>query len=356
MRALSATECITPAIERTKRILFAPFRKGRTWKLAATAYVSVMGSFFLPVPLAILALPWVPTPDKMGRGAFTLLFLFFVLFETAFIWLFFYFGARLQFVLFDIVLFKAEFVAPVWRKYKPQAWRWIGLKAAFGTAITLIAGIPLAAWSIHAFSRLAVQPGQPPPPGFVAGFLLTTFIVMGWFSLYLLVTSLLGDFVLPSLALESTSLSDAISRFMALLKAEPAQVFYFSCLKVVLAIAGFIALEIVVFIGEIAIGIPVGIVGFVGWLSLHNLGAAGALMMTAGGVILYLGVIAALFYLIIGLQGCLITFFQCYGMYFLGGRYPLLGSLLEPPPLRQPAPAPLLPDLPPPMPLESGAL
>jgi hypothetical protein len=179
---------------------------------------------------------------------------------------------------------------------------------------------------------------------------------MGWFSLYLLVTSLLGDFVLPSLALESTSLSDAISRSMALLKAEPAQVFYFSCLKVVLAIAGFIALEIVVFIGEIAIGIPVGIVGFVGWLSLHNLGAAGALMMTAGGVILYLGVIAALFYLIIGLQGCLITFFQCYGMYFLGGRYPLLGSLLEPPPLRQPAPAPLLPDLPPPMPLESGAL
>ena len=42
-----------------------------------------------------------------------------------------------------------------------------------------------------------------------------------------------------------------------------------------------------------------------------------------------------LFYFMFGFMGCIMTFFQAYGMYFLGGRYPLLGDLLDrttPPP------------------------
>jgi hypothetical protein len=359
MRPLSASEAISPAIDRTKAVLFRPFRKGRSWKLAATAYLSAMGCMFLPIPLAILILPWVTTPQTMSRTAFVALFASIVAIYTVVTWLFFYFGARLEFVLFDIVLFKAEFVAPVWRKYSPQTWRWIGLKVVFGTVVSLIAGVPIAVWGVRAIGQLALQPGQPPPPGFIGSFFLFSFIATGWFSLLFLLSSLLGDFVLPPLALENTTLSDALGRFMALLKAEPGQVFAFCCFKVLLGIVALIVMEIAIFIAEFVIAIPLGIVGFLGWLVLHQLGAAGVLMMAAGAVLLYAAFFGLFLYFVLGMQGCIMTFFQAYGMYFLGGRYPLLGDLIDrfiPQPYPYPAgfPPPLAdPQIPPPIPPEA---
>jgi hypothetical protein len=52
--------------------------------------------------------------------------------------------------------------------------------------------------------------------------------------------------------------------------------------------------------------------------------------MTAGAVTLGLVFIAFLFYVIFLVIGCVHTFLQAYALYFLGGRYPLLGDLLEP--------------------------
>jgi integral membrane sensor domain MASE1 len=54
MRILSATEAVSPAIARTKLVLFKPFRLGRSWKLAATGYLSGTASMFLPFPLIYL--------------------------------------------------------------------------------------------------------------------------------------------------------------------------------------------------------------------------------------------------------------------------------------------------------------
>jgi hypothetical protein len=359
MRTLSAAEAISPAIDRTKDVLFRPFRKGRSWKLAATAYLSAMGCFFLPIPLAILILPWMATPATMSKSTFVAVTACGLAIYSAFLWLLFYFGARLEFVLFDIVLFKAELVAPVWRKYSPQTWRWIGLKVAFGTVVSVIAGIPIAYWGIHAFSRLAFQPGQPPPPGFVNTFVLLPIFFIGWFSLLFLASSLLGDFVLPSLALENATVSVAMGRFMALLRAEPGQVFFFCCFKVLLGIVALIAMELAIFIAEFVVAIPLGVVGFFGWLILHQLGAAGVLMMTVGAVLLYVAFVVFFFYFVLGMQGCIMTFFQAYGMYFLGGRYPLLGDMMDrfiPQPYPYPAGFPTslaTPQIPPPTPPEA---
>src|SRR5215469_18758536 len=51
MRPLSAAEAIQPAIQRTRTVLFQPFQMGRSWKLAATAYLSGLGAFFIPTPI-----------------------------------------------------------------------------------------------------------------------------------------------------------------------------------------------------------------------------------------------------------------------------------------------------------------
>jgi hypothetical protein len=143
---------------------------------------------------------------------------------------------------------------------------------------------------------------------------------------------------------------------VALIKAEPKQLIYFALFKVLLAIVGAIVQQIATIVAELIVLIPYGLICFVGWILLHSFGEVGKVLMTAGSVVLDLALIVAIFYFLILIQGCILTFFQAYGLYFLGGRYPLLGSMLEPPPPPELAPLPLLPDLPPAMPLESGAL
>jgi len=46
MKPLSATECITPAIERTKSLLFRPFQWRAFLKLTAVAFFAEIGSGF----------------------------------------------------------------------------------------------------------------------------------------------------------------------------------------------------------------------------------------------------------------------------------------------------------------------
>jgi hypothetical protein len=329
MRVLSASEAISPAIERTKFVLFRPFRKGRSWKLAATAYLSTMGCVFIPIPLLLLLLPWIHAPATISRSTFTLIFAGIAFFYSAIMFVFFYIGARLDFVLFDIVLFKAEFVAPVWRKYAPHTWRWIGLKVVFGTVLSVIAGAPLAVWGLHAMPVLFVQPGQMPSPQAFATLFGFYFTVMAVLGVIFLASSLLGNFVLPYIALEDASLAVGLRRYADLIEAEPGQMVLFVIFKVLLGIVALIALEVGIILIEIILAIPIGIIAFLGWLALHHLGPAGTLMMAAGGIVLYFCFFVGLFYFLLGLQGVVIIFFQAYAMYFLGGRYPLLGNLID---------------------------
>jgi hypothetical protein len=355
MRPLSAIECISPAIARTKLILFAPFRKGRSWKLAATAHLSFMGCLFIPLPLAVFILPLIQTPIGTSKAEFDLVTMGVLAVMTVIFSVLFYIGARLEFALLDIVLFKANFVAPLWRKYRQHTWRWAGLKIAFATIISTFIGFPLYCWFAHSMSRFPMQSGQPASPELVGSFFLMWIFGMVWISFFLLCSSLLGDFVLPYIAIEDATLRNAVRSFAILIKEEPKQMTYFALLKVVFAIVGFIVQEVAALIVELVALIPLCLIGFIGWLLLHSFGVIGHALMVAGCVSLYLVGIVFVFYALIGIQGCVITFFQAYGLYFLSGRYPLLGDILEPPSTYV-SPVTLPEDPIPPMPLENGQL
>jgi hypothetical protein len=71
------------------------------------------------------------------------------------------------------------------------------------------------------------------------------------------------------------------------------------------------------------------------------------MLMAAGAIVLGLIFVAFLFYIGLLVMGCVYIFFQAYAMYFLAGRYPLLGSLLDPPPPALIRAEPLPPDVPP---------
>src|SRR6516225_3289559 len=79
---------------------------------------------------------------------------------------FFYLGARMEFVLFDIVLLNEKFVAPSWRRHGNQAWRWVGFKMLFSIALSILLG-PLFYLAYRAFMAqmpIVAPPGQPPSP------------------------------------------------------------------------------------------------------------------------------------------------------------------------------------------------
>lgn len=348
MRVLSATEAITPAIDRTKAVLFQPFKKGTSWKLAATAYLAVMGSIFLPTPLAFLGVPGRPRVvgamlllAAVGVGLSGLMFLFF------------YVGARMQFVLFDLVLTRSRTISPLWKKYGFCTGRWIGLKLLLSAVSIAACVIPLVSSFRYLTTNLSMLPGQPPSPQLVRGFLLTYAIIMLAIFFVMLCSSLLNDFVLPPIALENASLGEAMRRFGRLLKTEPGQVVHYIVLKAILVVAAGIALEIGIIVAELVAAIPLGLIALLGWFVLHSQGSVGHALLIAGDIVLFLTFVVFLIYMSIGITGCIVVFFQAYSLYFLGGRYPALGDLLEPPPAGfvatapPPEPPPSLPVLPP---------
>ena len=340
MRPLSATEAISPAIDRTRAILFQPFLKGRSWKLAATAYLSAMGLVFIPYGLVFFAAPH-------SEGSLPLIFTaIFGVVVTLVMLLFFYLGSRLQFALFAIVLEKAQMVAPLWRRFGDRTWGWLGLKLVLSLAVCFVFGIPLIAQFRDLMTLFAsLQPGQPPSGELFVRIMLIYAIILLPIMFLMLCSSLLGDFVLPSIALENVTVGEACRRFMLLIKAEPGQLAFFTLFKVLLAIAGAICMQTGVLLAEIVGFIVFGVIGGLGWLILHSLGTIGHIMMIAGGITLGLFFMVFLFYVMIIFMGAVHIFHQAYSLYFLGGRYPLLGDVLDPA-----AATPPLPNYPPPMP------
>lgn len=343
MRTLSASEAISPAIDRTKAILFQPFQKGRSWKLAATAYLAVMGNFFLPTHLTFFL--GTRRPGVPGAG-FLIFYVVFGVVITLVMFAIFYIGARLQFARLDIVVNKAQMVAPLWKKYGRCTWRWIGFKLALSIIFLIVCGVPL----IHGFRFLMTHlptPGQPPPPEFMRGFFMAYAGMMLAFFALMLVVSLFNDFVLPSVALENVSVSEGLRRFVELIRSEPGQIISYIFFKAILGIAAAVAMEIAILIVEFIAMIPLGIIGLLGYFVLHSLGPIGQVLLVAGGVVLLLVFLVLLLYTTIFFSGCFVVFFEAYAVYFLGGRYPMLGDLLEPAPsgftFATPVPPPDLP-------------
>jgi hypothetical protein len=145
----------------------------------------------------------------------------------------------------------------------------------------------------------------------------------------------------PSLALESVPLSEALRRFGRLVRAEPGQFALYCLLKIVLGFVGYMALgfafELVLLVAFCIVGLVALLFGFL----LHLAGVATGVLIglaIAVGIVLYLALFG--YVMVIGV-GVFLTFFESYSLYFLAGRYPLLGDLLaRSTPAPQPPPVP----------------
>ena len=337
MQPLNAIDAISPAIARTRLVLFSPFRVGRSWKLAITGYLAFTATFFLPFPLFYLS--YALRAQRAGHAQIASLVIAAVAVLLLLFLLFFYVCARLEFVFFEIVLRREQFVAPAWRRYAAQTWPWIAVKLVLGAVVAILFGAPLLALIHHGLfsSMMLMKPGQPPPPDFFINLLKFEFVAFGVFGFLFLVGSLLTDFVLPSLALEDTSLAEAFRRFFGLLRREPAQVAGYIGMKVLLAAGGYIGQMVIYYATLILVLIALAIVFVLGYIVLHLLHVPVAVMLVLAAVVGITVYFISIFYVLFLLMGTVLTFLQAYALYFLGGRYPLVGLALEastpPPPL-----------------------
>jgi hypothetical protein len=358
MRPLSPTDCVSPAIARTRLILFRPFRFGRTWKLSATAYVARGGTIFLPFPLIYLA--FLPVILKHHGQAMALFAACGILVATAlFVWIFML-CSRLQFAHFDIVLNRGQFVAPAWRKYKESSRNWTYVKLVFGLVVTLITAVPLALYLKRVLPLFTITPGQPPPPGFVASLFAIYGIFFLCFGTFYLIVAICADFIVPSIALEGTTIQEAFRRMWLLFRGEPGASVGYCFFKVLLGVGGYaammIAFEMVLLLVMVIVG---GLAVGIGFL-LHNAHVPSPVLIglaTLVGIAFYIFILWAVTIAV----GSLFTFLEAYTLYFLAGRYPMLGDLLErstphpavlayapPPPQWQQASYPPPPTYPPP--------
>lgn len=334
MKRLTPSEAIGPAFNRTREILFQPFHFGRSWKLAASTYVAVMGTAYIPVcALALIGFMfWRPNlygPIRPGHAFLGILGA--LVFDVLLFWIF-TLASRMQLVSFDIAVERAQFVAPAWRKYHPVRWHWIKLKLATTTPLALVTWVPflfLIRWMVRSAANL--NAGQQNPFQVVASFLLGYLCFFAGVSLVIVAGGLLTDFVLPSLALEGMTSGDALRRFQAHFQQEPGGICGYAALKVVLAIAGFIAHYTVSSIVMLFFYFLVMIPAIIGGLAFPHMATTGHVLGIAVVAIFLLCFFTIAIYVQLFTIGTVTLFLRCYAAYYLGGRYPRLGDLLEPP-------------------------
>ena len=370
MRPLSASEAIGPALERTKDVLTRPFRWQTFLKLAAVAFFAeIGGGFNFPSGAGntsssssssssnLLASSSSLKPETIAILVIVGL-VFFVIGLVLF-----YISSRLQLVLVEMVATRQTMIAPMWRRYSSLVWRWIGLKLLYFFGVFLLTLILVGPFLFH-YGRSGFSSFHP---SFVN---ILSLIVGGLGILVVLIAVylLLRDFALPYLALEGLSISDTLSRVRLLLAVDIGQVVLYLVLRVLLGLVIAIATEIAALIILLVSLIPFAIIGGVLWYALHGAGGVGTAILIGCAVVGGLVFLGWMVCVGIALFGPLFMYFQAYALYFLGGRYPLLGDLLDrstppttfaqaagfppalptfQPPPTEPPPSPPLPEIPP---------
>ncbi len=352
----SASEAISPAIEKTRQFLLQPFRLGRFLKLTIVAVLTEggmsscnfnMGSHSgksdgAQVPMHWPVWHWPSMPIIIGISIAVLVM------GIPLIILLSYLLVRLRFSYFDCVLRLQDRISPAWARFHRQALRYVGLSLCIGLGFWAIL-IPLG-WTIYQhFKPLFQSIGSDHPPGLldflpVLAVVVPVFLVLGLVA-YLVETTM-SCFMLPHMALEDASISEAFADAWSNIQLEPGQFALFILLRILLSIAATI-------VAVVALMIPLVILGIIAVVVVLVLKAMSTTIAILLGVPAAILVFGLFFLAAIGMSGCIGTFRRSYALLFYAGRYPALAMVLWPQP---PVPAPLAPPpaSPPPPTAEAG--
>lgn len=327
MPALSATDAISPAIQRTREFLFRPFRLGTYLKLCLIACVTEAsggGNFNFSNPghhTTHAKFDFFPslvfTPGLIGAivaGSLALLVLGYVLF---------YLITRLRFAYFHCLIHNVKEIRPGWRLYRTPAIRFFWLNVKIGICCLVFFGL-IAFPFVWGFWKLFrnVHAGAH----FDIGLFLFLFLPLIPIVLLLIVISIalrviLRDFMLPYFALENASAGAAWTGAWGHIKAEKAQFFVYALLRVFLPAAATFVIALVLIFPAIFLAVMILLTGAATHIAFSH--------ATIIAFVTIAVVIAMLVFVV--LNGPVLTATRQYALFFYGGRYQLLGDILMPP-------------------------
>lgn len=348
MQIFSATQAISPAINRTKSLLFEPFQWWTFLKLCAVAVFTegFSGNFNLPrsgfggrstrrshihtipaFPHLGSAIPHVNPVWIAALFAIAVAVIVVVL-------ILYYLSVRLRFALFECLIRQSTLIAPGWYKYRFQAFRFFLLSLVVGIAffaviVAVLIPFALGFWHVYQLT----QTGGPFPLGALLTVLLPCIAVI--FVVVLAAISvriILRDFMLPHIALENASAGQAWAAVRARIAGNLGAFLFYGLLRVVLPIVAVAGLAIILFLpclivfGLLAIMMAAVYAALISHAAMPLPIIGWAFEAILGLVLFVLGLLLAL-----TLGGPLKIGVRNYALLFYGGHYQTLGDILYPP-------------------------
>ncbi len=335
MRAISAADAVSPAIQRTRDFLFKPFSWGTYLKLGLVAIVTEgTGSNFSshsnrgssgghgPVIHSLADIPpaWIAAIVAVALVAIV------VSFVIA------YLVTRLRFAYFHCLVHNTREIRPGWHLHRDQAVRFFWLNVVVGLCFLLLVAL-IALPFIGGFLRLIREtpPGGHPDFGLLLSLVLPLIPIILLLVLLGIVTDVvLRDWMLPHYALEDATAGEAWAQVWARIAAEKRQFLVYAVLRVILPTIAMVGLFMVLIIPGLMLAGSLGAVEF----GLHSAFADATGASALVGILLevFFGLLAFGFALLasVCLGGPLSTATREYALIFYGGRYQALGDTLYP--------------------------
>lgn len=356
----SAVDCVSPAFDTAKNMMFKPFQWSRWWRVAllglATGEAASSGScnFNIPSDLANLG-KTQPQPEQFlqssspiwqgfSTGQIAGLVTILVVLVVMLVLVHLYIGSVLRFVLFDAVTRGRFRIREGWKRWHDQGVSYfrfqLGLLAVSLMGYGVLMGLPLAiAWSTGLFQNAKEHWGM------IALMVLVCLPLVIAFAVTIAVVMVLfKDFGVPMMAVENLSSSAAWERLRGMMKPVKGDYAIYIVMKIVLGLAAAIAMGIVQFIVFlvpiiILVAVAVGVVAAVPDIIKNPAGLA--FVITTVVVVAFIMVFIAAI-----LAAPVVVFFQSYVLQFFSSRYEPLWKWLYPAPDMPEPPA-----IPPPEPL-----
>jgi hypothetical protein len=337
MRAISAPDAVSLAIQRTKEFLFRPFTWGTYLKLGLVAIITEgLGSNFNSsshrnVPSGHG--PTIHSPFDIPPG-WVAAIVAAVLVGIVLSIVVFYLITRLRFAYFHCLIHNTKEIRPGWWIYRTQALRFFWLNLVVGLCFLLVVvlvAVPFAAGFWRLFQE--THQGGHLDVGLLLSLVLPLIPIVLLLALAAVLTDLvLRDCMLPHIALDDATAGEAWSQVWARIMAEKRQFLVYALLRVVLPIVAAIGLFMVLMIPGLMVAGSVAAIEF----GIHSTfaDATGASALVGTLLEVFFGVLAFGFALLAGIciGGPVSTGIREYALIFYGGRYKELGDTLYPPP------------------------
>ena len=336
MRAISAVDAVSPAVQRTRDFLFRPFTWGSYLKLGLVAIITeslggnLRGSSSNSQSSGHTATNLAPLNIQPIQIAATVAIVLLVMVIS--IWLF-YLVTRLRFAFFHCLIHNTKESRPGWRLYREQATRFFWMNLGIAFCFVLLAGL-IAIPFISGFVRLfhQISQGGQPDWGLVLSLVLPLLPIIFILALAgIALDVILRDWMLPHYALENATAGQAWSRVWARITAEKRQFIAYTLLRLILPTLALIGVFMVLLIPGLILA---GSLAAVEW-GIHSAfeDASGGSAVTGYLLQAFFGVLAFGFMLLasICLGGPVSTGTREYALLFYGGRYQALGDILYPP-------------------------